>query len=191
MFHQFVNFLCCTLKQTCNAACTHQVFCTVTLQCSIKVYCPSLIGWQINPHCLEDVQSLVTIVVCKNLSTSRRCCSSAFLSLHTASLFYSLLTSPGPVIRVMMRDFLCSDAQYQRLSWLAAQYLHNRLTSAPTTCQLRWRIQFVMICQPQRRGHHNIQVVRVQDALKDGVGCRGFFSPPLHLFPLTFSRSLS
>lgn len=44
---------------------------------------------------LEDIQGLVTIVVCKNLSTSRRCCSSAFLSLHAASLFYHC-PPPGP-----------------------------------------------------------------------------------------------
>lgn len=91
----------------------------------------------------------------------------------------------------MMRDFLCSDAQYQRPGWLAAQYLCSRLTSVPTTCQLRWRIQFVMICQPQRRGHHNIHMVTVQDALKDGVERRGFFCPlPSISFP-SLSLALS
>lgn len=109
----------------------------------------------------------------------------SLVCLSLSSLSPSLL---GQVIRVMIRDSLCSVAQYQSLNWLTARYLHNRIKSALTVCQLSWGIQFVMICQ-QYRGHHNIQMVRLQDALKGGVGCCVPPTPPPPALSLTLFLS--
>lgn len=122
-FQHFISFTYVSLspgtaqtgrvKQTplTQPACTH--FEALKLYFCLLLLCERLIDqamfWQ-------DVQSL-SLLLLANIQRSLQTLQFAFLSLHGAPLSYSLFFSlSGPVIRVMMRDFLCSVAQYQSLS---------------------------------------------------------------------------
>lgn len=98
-----------------DTACTH--FEALELHFCLWLLCERLID---QAMFWEDVQSL-SLLLLANIQPSSQTLQFAFLPLHRAPPSYSLFFSlSGPVIRVMMRDFLCSVAQYQSLSWLAA-----------------------------------------------------------------------
>lgn len=100
-----------TVKQTpLTQPITH--FEALRLYFSLLLLCESLID---QAMFWEDIQSL-SLLLLANIQPSLQTLQFAFLPLRRAPLCYSLFfLLSGPVIRVMMRDFLCSVAQYQSL----------------------------------------------------------------------------